>query len=264
MLKTNQNTPTVEEIGPNGMSPARFELLLTGIFIPLAALVMWYLGKVRNPELSWSWNDYLMNLLYSVFFVLAMRQAIEVALKVKTWIGSVTVKITLAGLATYLVLQSLVVFVIEGLNDLNTIMLVYAVGLLLVAAYIIVKLFLVRLKTGKPQKKPLLKAQYKGKTTFISIDQVECVYTENKVAYAYVPDKTLLLSQTLTELEKELPSQEFFRINRQCIVSKSAINQFERQANNTLSLQLKTYKEVLSVSRAKTPAFIAWVKEGAQ
>ena len=260
MAKTSQNTPTVEENSPNGMPPARFELLLTSIFIPLVALVMWYLGKVRNPDLSWNWNDYLMNLIYSVFFVLAMRQAIEVALKADAWRWVETAKVVAAATLTYLLLQSLVVFLIEGITDMSTIALVFGVGLVLVAAYIVLKLFLLRLKPQTVVKPQMLKAQFKGKTTFISFDQLECLYTESKVTYAYVPERILLLSQTLTELEQELPTDKFFRINRQCIVHKAAISRFDRQANNTLELHLKSYGQVLSVSRAKTPGFIAWVK----
>ena len=244
------------------MPPARFELLLTAIFIPLVALVMWYLGKLRNPSLSWSWNDYLMNLLYSVFFVLAMRQAMEAALKAGAWQWSVRSRLITAGVVTYLLLQGLVVFVIEGITDLGTIALVFGVGLVLVAAYIMLKLFLLQLKPKIVAKPQMLKAQFKGKTTFVSYDQLECLYTESKVTYAYVPERTLLLSQTLTELEQELPAEAFFRINRQCIVHKTAISHFDRLTNNTLELHLKSYSEVLSVSRAKTPGFIAWVKGG--
>lgn len=263
MTKTSQNTPAVEENSPNGMPPARFEFFLTAAFIPLVALVMWYLGKVQNPALSWNWNDYLMNLLYSVFFVLAMRQAMETALKTASWRWSVTSKIISTGVVTYLLLQSLVAFFIEGISDLGTIAMVFGVGLVMVATYIVLKLFLLRLKPSVASKPQMLKAQFKGKTTFIGFDQVECLYTENKVAYAYVPERILLLNQTLTELEQELPGETFFRINRQCIINRAAIRHFERQANNTLELHLKSYDQVLSVSRAKTPPFIAWARKEA-
>ena len=260
MVKTNQNNPTVEEGRLNGMSPLSLELILTGLFIPLAAVVMWYLGKLRNPALAWSWTDYLVNLLYSVFFVLAMRQVMQGALKFSLFRGKQIPGLIASGLLTYFLLQTVVLFLIERINDTGTVLMVYALGLVLAGTYIVLRAYLIRVQSANDQKQSVLKAQQQGRTIYVNLDQVTCLYTESKVTYAFATGKRLLLTQSLTELESLLPPEKFFRISRQAIVSKAAIVHFKRLPNQTLVLHLESYPEALSVSRAKTPAFIAWSK----
>ncbi len=262
MAQTTQNSRTVEESGPNGRTPLSVELLLTGLFIPMVALVMWYLGRLSNPGLTWNWNNYFMNVLYSAFFVLALRQAMSGVLKL-TWEGwKDHTKMLMAAILVYVLLQSLVVFLIEKTSDPGTVGLVYGVGLVLTVSYVRLRVFLMGLKKQSAGKSNMLKAQQKGRTVYVSFEQTECLYTENKVTCAFAKGTVLLMTQSLTELEQSLPEQQFFRINRQFIVNKMAVDHFERQSNHTLELHLKTFPEQLSVSRAKTPGFITWVKEG--
>lgn len=73
--------------------------------------------------------------------------------------------------------------------------------------------------------------------------------------------KKYLLDQSLDKLEQTLPTESFFRINRQAILHRQAIKGFSRIENGKLRIQLafetKSSPE-LSISRIKAAAFRAW------
>ena len=95
----------------------------------------------------------------------------------------------------------------------------------------------------------------------ISVDEVECFYSENKGTYLHTKDsRDYLLDGTLEELERELDPAEFFRVSRKFIVPLRAIKEIAVYSNSRLKVLLPTYKaDEVVVSREKVSDFKAWI-----
>ena len=74
-------------------------------------------------------------------------------------------------------------------------------------------------------------------------------------------NKKYFLDQSLDSVEKTLPPEFFFRLNRQLIVHRNIIKGFERAENSKLNILLKPTQHLPAdaiVSRIKAPAFKVW------
>jgi hypothetical protein len=73
--------------------------------------------------------------------------------------------------------------------------------------------------------------------------------------------KNYLLDLSLDKIEQKLSPIDFFRVNRQYIVSRQIVTGFKRLENGKLLVQVKCdikSPEELTVSRTKAPAFKSW------
>lgn len=73
--------------------------------------------------------------------------------------------------------------------------------------------------------------------------------------------KKFVLDQSLDKIEKLLPSEYFFRLNRQFILNRLIIKGFNKIENGKLNVLLHSsefFPEFISVSRLKAPAFKKW------
>lgn len=95
----------------------------------------------------------------------------------------------------------------------------------------------------------------------ISIDEVECFYSENKGTYLHTFDnRNYLLDTTLEQIEEELNPKEFYRVSRKFIVPLKAIKEIQVYSNSRLKIILPSYKEEeVIVSREKVSDFKAWI-----
>ena len=95
----------------------------------------------------------------------------------------------------------------------------------------------------------------------ISIDEVECFYSENKGTYIHTLDnRDYLIEYTLEELEQELDPKEFFRVSRKFIIPVKATKEIVVYSNSRLKLILPSYKcEEVIVSREKVSEFKSWI-----
>lgn len=87
----------------------------------------------------------------------------------------------------------------------------------------------------------------------IDSDYVQIVQKNNKKYFC---------DQSLDKLEKTLPKNVFFRINRQFIVHRQTVSGFKRIENGKLLVMLNTPSDFtgeLIVSRTKSPAFKKWL-----
>ncbi|MFC4096431.1 LytR/AlgR family response regulator transcription factor [Euzebyella saccharophila] len=98
----------------------------------------------------------------------------------------------------------------------------------------------------------------------LTYEHIACFYSENKIVYTVQNDSTTITTDfTLNELEEKLNDQLFYRVNRQVIVHKDAVDQIERIENGKLRLRLKpslsngTLAEII-ISRYKRKAFMDW------
>ncbi|WP_276977624.1 LytTR family DNA-binding domain-containing protein [Flavobacterium filum] len=95
----------------------------------------------------------------------------------------------------------------------------------------------------------------------ISIDEVECFFSENKGTYLHTIDnRDYLLDATLEQLESELNPKDFFRVSRKFIIPLKTIKDIVVYSNSRLKVILPTYKaDEVIVSREKVNDFKEWL-----
>jgi two-component system response regulator LytT len=96
----------------------------------------------------------------------------------------------------------------------------------------------------------------------ISVDEIECFYSENKGTYAHTIDgRDYLLDTTLELLEEELSPKTFFRISRKFYINVNAIKDIISYTNSRLQLKLNTYKDQeIIVARERVKDFKLWLE----
>jgi DNA-binding LytR/AlgR family response regulator len=96
----------------------------------------------------------------------------------------------------------------------------------------------------------------------INIDEIECVYSENKGTYVHTREgRNYMLDSTLEHLEQELDPNLFFRINRKFFVHIKAIKDMVSYTNSRLQIKLNTYKEQdVIVARERVKDFKNWLE----
>lgn len=95
----------------------------------------------------------------------------------------------------------------------------------------------------------------------ISVDEIECFFSENKGTYIHTFDnREYLIESTLEVLEQELDASAFFRISRKFIIPLKAIKEIVVYSNSRLKVILPSYKaEEVIVSREKVSSFKTWI-----
>lgn len=95
----------------------------------------------------------------------------------------------------------------------------------------------------------------------ITINEVECFYSENKGTYLHTfENRNYLLDQTLEQLEAELDPTDFFRVSRKFIVPMKGIKEIQMYSNSRLKVILPSYKdEEVIVAREKVTDFKTWL-----
>ena len=96
----------------------------------------------------------------------------------------------------------------------------------------------------------------------INIEDIECIYSENKGTYAYTKEgRNYLLDATLDQLENELEPNVFFRISRKFYVNINAIKDMVSYTNSRLQIKLNTFNEQdIIVSRERVKDFKNWLE----
>ncbi|MBX9887211.1 MAG: LytTR family DNA-binding domain-containing protein [Flavobacteriaceae bacterium] len=97
----------------------------------------------------------------------------------------------------------------------------------------------------------------------ISIEEIECFYSENKGTYIHTFDnRDYLIESTLEIMEQELDAKDFYRISRKFIVPMKAIKEILVYSNSRLKVILPSYKEEeVIVSREKVADFKDWLSK---
>jgi len=102
----------------------------------------------------------------------------------------------------------------------------------------------------------------------IPFDEISGFYTEdgytillNNQNKRFFPDKSL------DKIEKQLPGEWFFRLNRQYILHRRAITGFKRSADGKIDVTIKGLENLpgaIQVSRTKAVAFKKWFQPGVE
>jgi two-component system, LytTR family, response regulator AlgR len=102
-----------------------------------------------------------------------------------------------------------------------------------------------------PEPRKNLSIRERGKIHLIPIEQVLYLRAELKYITVRTAEREYLLEESLTDLEKEFVTR-FVRIHRNCLISKEAIEGFEKGGDEGESgwmVKLKRLDELLAISR---------------
>lgn len=96
----------------------------------------------------------------------------------------------------------------------------------------------------------------------INIEDIECIYSENKGTYAFTNEgRNFLLDQTLDQLEEELEPYVFYRISRKFYVNINAIKDIISYTNSRLQIKLNNFSEQdVIVARERVKDFKNWLE----
>lgn len=97
----------------------------------------------------------------------------------------------------------------------------------------------------------------------IGLDQVTCVYRENRGVYVRVLDeRDYLLDETSLEgVEGLLDPQRFYRVNRKQIIALEYIKQIMQLSNARLKVVMRSFSEEVVVSRERVADFKTWLSK---
>jgi DNA-binding LytR/AlgR family response regulator len=96
----------------------------------------------------------------------------------------------------------------------------------------------------------------------INVDDIECIFSENKGTYAATKEgRNYLLDTTLDQLDNELPPETFYRISRKFYVNINAIKDIISYTNSRLQVKLHKYTEQdIIVARERVKGFKQWLE----
>lgn len=95
----------------------------------------------------------------------------------------------------------------------------------------------------------------------VSVDEIECIYSENKGTYIATNEgRSYLLETTLELLEEELQPEVFFRVSRKFYVNVNAIKDIVSYTNSRLQVKLYKFNEQeIIVARERVKEFKEWL-----
>lgn len=101
---------------------------------------------------------------------------------------------------------------------------------------------------------------HKDKLIPLAVDRIACCYTENKmVKIISYGNETFYIDSSLEVMLEQLDPSEFFRANRQYIISHNAIKDISIWFGSKLSINLTVaLPEKIIVSKARVSDFKAW------
>lgn len=99
--------------------------------------------------------------------------------------------------------------------------------------------------------------------TFVQIEDIHFFYSEEGISFLVTQhNKRYIVDMTLEAIEKDIPTNQFFRINRHQIISIDSILKIHPYFNNRLSLALKLSSKLnFIVSRKRVQNFKAWINQ---
>ena len=126
-------------------------------------------------------------------------------------------------------------------------------------------------KLSKLIEENLTKQSYKKRFTvhtkggffFLDIENITFFGANEGVIFAFdtTGKKHLLNEATLKEIEEQVDSLDFFRINRSELISTHHIEKVDRYTKNILAVKMKSSSTHLKTSQSNTAAFREWIEK---
>lgn len=121
------------------------------------------------------------------------------------------------------------------------------------------------LDAARIRPRAFLSAQERGKVNLIAVDDIVYFKAELKYVTAHTAARDYLLEESLTRLEQEY-AERFVRVHRSCLVARTAIRGFERDAGGGESgwrVVLQGSDERIPVSRRQQHVIRELARDGA-
>jgi hypothetical protein len=119
-------------------------------------------------------------------------------------------------------------------------------------------------KTNTPVQADVLLVKLGKKTRVIEYENISGILIEGEYAFVYtMNNEKHILDTSLDKIEKILPSELFFRINRQTLVHRQIIKSYNRIENGKIKVFFKVISGFIlsaQLSRTKSPEFKQWLK----
>lgn len=95
----------------------------------------------------------------------------------------------------------------------------------------------------------------------VHVDEIECLYSENKGTYIHTNGKrNYLIDGSLEHWFDQLDTEQFFRVNRTFVVHVNSIKDIVAYTNSRLKLILHTFDDTeIIVSRERVKDFKSWI-----
>ena len=118
------------------------------------------------------------------------------------------------------------------------------------------------LKLRKTFKETILIKKFNGLRP-IKISEFSYFVKQNGILYGVTnSEEKFILDETLDSLEEQLPPSDFFRANRQFIVSRISIKEVKHYFNRRLTLKLhQSLKTPIIISKARVSLFTNWLRQ---
>ena len=115
-------------------------------------------------------------------------------------------------------------------------------------------------RVDKPNYRLSFLVRYQDRLLPVSTDEVMASYIDNGVVYLLLHNgKHYPVDMNLDDLQQQLDPQQFFRANRQFIVSRKSIQDMAVHFNGRLLLNLKVKTpEAIYISKERVSAFKRW------
>jgi two-component system, LytTR family, response regulator LytT len=106
--------------------------------------------------------------------------------------------------------------------------------------------------------------RFREKIYPVLVADIAFVYLENETAYLYgFKGEKHPVFKTLDEIENVVSPDQFYRINRQMLISKKSIKEIETYFNQRLVVHLTVpIPEKALVPRLKVAPFLSWIEKG--
>lgn len=117
------------------------------------------------------------------------------------------------------------------------------------------------IEENKSQKLSAILVSSGEKYIPIDVSDIALFFIQSGNTYLYTLDeKKYYYQQSLEDLELNLSSKQFFRVNRQVLINFSSIKEIEHYFNRKLLLHLKVqFPEKITVSKEKAQTFLNWM-----
>ncbi|MHB0756218.1 LytR/AlgR family response regulator transcription factor [Polaribacter sp. M15] len=106
-------------------------------------------------------------------------------------------------------------------------------------------------------------SQFKDKTIVFKVDEIACFSIQNEVTYLHAFNgKKSPVYKKIEYIESVCDPKQFFRINRQMLVNRAAINSYQPYFNRKIILNISAkVDEKPIVSRLKVSEFKKWLEQ---
>ncbi len=95
----------------------------------------------------------------------------------------------------------------------------------------------------------------------IDVNDIECFYSAFKSSFlTTIENRSFSLDDSLESIEKEVSTDDFFRVNRQFLINLKAIKEISIYSNSRLKISLNNYRDdEIIVSRERVQTFKEWI-----